>query len=281
MKYMSFVRPDGSATWGRVIGDTVLDLGTLAPSLREAMAEGKLSTAASANGSTPSFALSEVRFLPVIPNPDKIICVGLNYRSHIIETGRELPTKPAIFTRFSNTQIGHMQDIVRPEVSEKLDFEGELAIIVSAPAYKVSREDAFKVIGGFACYNDGSVRDWQRHTHQFTPGKNFPNTGALGPWMVTADEFKGLDGGHLLTRLNGEEVQRATLDDMMFDVPYLIEYCSTFTKLEPGDVIITGTTGGVGAFRKPPLWLKPGDVVEVEIEGIGVLRNGVADEVSA
>jgi 2-keto-4-pentenoate hydratase/2-oxohepta-3-ene-1,7-dioic acid hydratase in catechol pathway len=275
MKYLSFVRPDGTPAWGALSGDSVLDLSYLAPSLRLAMKADVLG--GNSDGAT-RYALEEITFLPLIPDPEKIICVGLNYRSHIMETGRELPTKPAIFTRFANTQIGHLQPIVRPAISEKLDYEGELAIIISKSCHKVAAADAFSVIGGFSCYNDGSVRDWQRHTHQFTPGKNFLNTGAFGPWMVTPDDFKGLSGGHLLTRLNGTEVQRAVLDDMMFDAPYLVEYCSTFTRLEPGDVIITGTTGGVGAFRQPPLWMKPGDVVEVEIEGIGILKNTVADE---
>jgi 2-keto-4-pentenoate hydratase/2-oxohepta-3-ene-1,7-dioic acid hydratase in catechol pathway len=185
---------------------------------------------------------------------------------------------PTIFARFPNTQTGHLSNIVRPRVSTNLDFEGELALIVGKPGRYIPREQAFDHIAGYACYNDGSVRDWQHHTHQFTPGKNFPGTGSFGPWMVTADEFKNIGPRRIMTRLNGETVQQATLGEMIFDIPTLVEYCSSFNPLAPGDVIVTGTPGGVGVKRTPPLWMKPGDTVEVEIDGIGVLRNGIADE---
>jgi 2-keto-4-pentenoate hydratase/2-oxohepta-3-ene-1,7-dioic acid hydratase in catechol pathway len=185
---------------------------------------------------------------------------------------------PTIFTRWSNTQVGHLQPLIRPAASETLDFEGEMAVVIGRRCRHVKRGDAMSVVAGFSCYNDGSVREWQRHTSQFTPGKNFPATGGFGPWIVTPDEAGDISKATLLTRVNGAEMQRATIDDLVFDVPALIEYCSSFTILEPGDVIITGTTGGVGAYRTPPLWLKPGDTVEVEVSGIGVLRNPVAQE---
>lgn len=182
------------------------------------------------------------------------------------------------FTRFADSQTAHNGPIVRPIASEKLDFEGELAVVIGRPARHVKAVDAFDYVAGCSCYNDGSVRDWQKHTIQFTPGKNFPSTGGFGPWLVTADELADPSALSLTTRLNGEVVQQATTDDLIFDIPTLIQYCSTFTELRPGDVIITGTTGGVGAFRQPPLWMKPGDVVEVEISRIGVLKNTIVDE---
>ncbi len=272
---MSFERPDGTASWGIVDGDHVVDCSDVASTLRTALAAG---TVPSTPPDGERFPLSAVTFLPPIPDPEKIICIGLNYLTHIQEGGRDVPKKPMIFTRWANTQIGHGQKLVRPSLSETLDFEGEMAVVIGKPGRYVSRADAFGHIAGYACYNDGSVRDFQRHTHQFTPGKNFPGTGAFGPWIVTPDEAGDTTKWSLVTRVNGEEMQRATLDDLVFDVPALIEYCSGFTHLEPGDVIVTGTTGGVGAYRTPPLWLKPGDEVEVEVTGVGVLRNGVQQE---
>ncbi len=274
MRLMSFQLADGRTSWGVVDGEDVIDCGTLAPDLRAALAAGPIAAPAGA----PRHALSAVTFLPPIGNPDKIICIGLNYLTHILEGGRDVPTKPTIFTRWANTQVGHMQPLIRPTVSETLDFEGEMAVVIGKQCRHVKRADAMSVIAGYSCYNDGSVREWQRHTSQFTPGKNFPGTGGFGPWIVTPDELGDISKSALTTRVNGAEMQRATIDDLVFDVPALIEYCSAFTTLEPGDVIITGTTGGVGAYRQPPLWLKPGDVVEVEVTGIGVLRNSVVAE---
>ena len=275
MRLMSFTRPDGLASWGMVDDDDVVDCRDVAPTLRAALSAGQVPVRPP---DAERFPLFEVRFLPPIPDPEKIICVGLNYLTHIQEGGRDVPKKPTIFTRWANTQVGHEGDLVRPRQSETLDFEGEMAVVIGKRARHVARGDALGVVAGYSCYNDGSVREWQRHTSQFTPGKNFPGTGGFGPWIVTPDEAGDITKASLTTRVNGDEVQRATLDDLVFDVPALIEYCSEFTLLEPGDVIITGTTGGVGAYRKPPLWLKPGDTVEVEVSGVGVLRNGVVQE---
>jgi 2-keto-4-pentenoate hydratase/2-oxohepta-3-ene-1,7-dioic acid hydratase in catechol pathway len=222
--------------------------------------------------------LASIIWLPVIPNPDKILCIGLNYETHRVETGRSEVENPTVFGRFANSQTGHLANIIRPRVSKDLDFEGELAVIIGRPGRHIARKDAVDHIAGYACYNEGSVRDFQRHTHQFTPGKNFPETGAFGPWMVTPEEAGDLAPLRLQTRLNGEVVQEATISQMIFDIPRQIEYCSSFTRLEPGDVIVTGTPGGVGSRRTPPLWMKPGDIVEVEIDRIGLLRNGIADE---
>ncbi len=272
MKLMSYTGGAGPA-WGYVDGDAVVDCTAQAPSLRHALSAG-LTPAPGG----PRHALADITYLPPIPDPGKIICIGLNYLTHIKEGGRDVPKFPTIFTRWANTQVGHLQPMIRPKQSETLDFEAEMALIVGRRARHVSRADAMAHIAGYSCYNDGSVREWQRHTSQFTPGKNFPGTGAFGPWIVTPDEAGDLARATLLCRVNGVETQRATLDDLVFDVPHLIEYCSAFTILEPGDVIITGTTGGVGAYRTPPLWLKPGDIVEVELEGVGTLRNPVIAE---
>jgi 2-keto-4-pentenoate hydratase/2-oxohepta-3-ene-1,7-dioic acid hydratase in catechol pathway len=277
MKLMSFRYRNGSTGWGMVEGEEVIDLTAFAPDLKSFLAldtEIELHAAATQR----RHALQDIAFLPPIAKPDKIICVGLNYLSHILEGGRPTPTQPTIFTRFANSQVGHLQPIVRPHVSERLDFEGELAVVIGKACRHVPRAEGASMIAGYSCYNDGSVRDWQRHTTQFAPGKNFPATGAFGPWLVTPDEFGDPAKATLETRLNGDVMQSATVDDLVFDVPMLIEYCSTFTNLEPGDIIITGTTGGVGAYREPPVWMKPGDVVEVEISGIGVLRNPIVQE---
>ncbi len=281
MKLASF-RVQDRATWGVVEGRKVLDVGAALvasyPDLKACLAQAGLEKVRSASPSAHGYELNEVAWLPVIPNPSKIFCVGLNYEMHRKETGRSVVEHPTIFARFANTQTGHLTNIVRPRVSTNLDFEGELAVIIGKPGRYISRGTAFGYVAGFACYNDGSVRDWQHHTHQFTPGKNFPGTGSFGPWMVTPDEFTDHGTRRIMTRLNGETVQQATLGEMIFDIPALIEYCSSFNPLVPGDVIVSGTPGGVGVKRTPPLWMKPGDVVEVEIDGIGVLRNGIADE---
>ena len=283
MKLISFTQGRRSS-FGIISDGGVHDLGPLSAqfgsSIKELLRRGLLANLDAIDLSAlPRLPLEEILFEPVIPNPDKILCIGVNYASHLKETGREAPTHPMVFTRFADSQIGHRSAIVRPAVSMKLDFEGELAVIIGRPAYRVAAADALDVVAGYSCYNDGSVRDWQRHTLQFTPGKNFPKTGGFGPWLVTADEIPNPSALHLTTRLNGQIMQDAPISDMVFGVEQLIEYCSTFTPLAAGDVIVTGTTGGVGAFRQPPVWMKPGDVVEVEISGIGILRNDIADEI--
>jgi len=282
MKLASF-EYRGTASFGVVEGEHVVDLapiaGEVGGSLKAALANGSLPAIGKwAAGQAARIALSDVTLLPVVPDPEKILCVGINYLSHVKETGREIPVHPMIFTRWADSQVAHGGPIVRPLASEKLDFEGELAVVIGKTARHVRREDSASYIAGYSCYNDGSVRDWQKHTIQFIPGKNFPSTGGFGPWLVTADEVGDPSALTLTTRLNGAVVQKAKTDDLIFDVGRLIEYCSTFTELHAGDVIITGTTGGVGAFRTPPLWMKAGDVVEVEISRIGTLRNIVVDE---
>lgn len=282
MKLASFI-VQGRSTYGIVEGDQIIDLESAKPTfgtdLKQAIANnrlGELTSVILAN--LPRIPLAEVTFLPVIPNPGKVLCIGINYATHVRETGREMPTYPMIFTRFADSQTAHLQPIVRPKASHKLDFEGELAVVIGKTARHVKQADALDYVAGYACYNDGSVRDWQKHTIQFVPGKNFPNTGGFGPWLVTRDEIGDPQDLELTTRLNGEVMQHTSTSDMIFDVRKLIEYCSTFTELAPGDVIVSGTTGGVGAFREPPVWMKPGDEVEIEISRIGILRNSIADE---
>ncbi|MBJ6135404.1 fumarylacetoacetate hydrolase family protein [Ochrobactrum sp. Q0168] len=278
---LSTVRIAGRTTWGVVEEAGFRDVGAALAGryadLKAAISAG-LAGVAEAAASTVIIPVAELEWLPVIPNPDKILCVGLNYETHRLETGRSEVENPTIFARYANSQIGHLAPIVRPKVSTDLDYEGELAVIIGKAGRYISRADAMSHVAGYAIYNDGSIRDFQRHTHQFTPGKNFPDTGAFGPWMMTPDELGPLSNLRIQTRLNGEVVQDTTFDHMIFDIARQIEYCSTFTRLEAGDVIASGTPGGVGAKRNPPLWMKPGDVVEVEIDKLGILRNPIVDE---
>lgn len=279
MKLCSF-RAASRASYGLVLDTGILDLGKRfeAPTLRAFIAADGIGQAGALADETPDHALDAVAFDPVIPNPDKIICVGLNYHDHVQETGREVTPNPVLFARYAGSQIGHEQPLIKPLESDKFDYEGELAVIIGQECRRVPEEQALSVVAGYACYNDGSIRDWQRHTHQFMPGKTFAGTGGFGPWMVTADAIPDPAGLHLVTRLNGEIVQDTTTDLMIASVQRLIAYCSTILPLLPGDVIVSGTPGGVGAKRNPPLWMKDGDICEVEISGIGVLRNPVCAE---
>jgi 2-keto-4-pentenoate hydratase/2-oxohepta-3-ene-1,7-dioic acid hydratase in catechol pathway len=280
MKLISF-RTGEHTSYGALVDGKVADFGMIAgsqtPDLRAAIAQGRLADLS--ERARPEAPLSSVELLPALPNPGKVFCVGHNYEAHRQETGRERVGHPSIFTRFADTLIAHGAPIIRPRVSTQLDFEGELAVVIGKGGRAISEADAMDHVAGFACANDASVRDWQRHTTQFTPGKNFPGTAPLGPWLVTPEEIADLDAVNLTTRLNGQTVQQATLTDMIFPIPVIIAYLSAFTLLSPGDLILTGTPGGVGARREPPLWMKPGDIVEVEISGIGHLVNPIADEV--
>lgn len=221
---------------------------------------------------------SEIEFLPPVVKPDKILCVGVNYRPHIEEMGRQVPEHPVVFVRFPGSLVGHDRPIMRPSASEQFDFEGELAVVIGRRARHISRQHALEYVAGYTCFMDGSVRDWQRHTMQFTPGKNFDRSGAIGPAIVTTDEISDPAALQLTTRVNGEVMQQGKLAELVFDIPFLIEYCSTFAELLPGDIIATGTPGGVGAARTPPVWLKHGDTVEVDIPDVGVLKSRVWDE---
>lgn len=282
MKLLSFSR-NGRPSYGAVSGRGIVDLGarfsrrwsSLSAALRDDALD-ELGNAAAGLG--PDFPAGEVRFLPPILDPGRILCIGLNYRSHIEETGRKMPAYPTIFVRFPDSHVGHRESMIRPSASEEFDFEGELAFIVGRGGRHVPAARALDRIAGYSCYNDGSVRDFQRHTTQFTPGKNFWHSGAFGPWMVTADEIPDPAALRLETRLNGRVMQRAPTSDLLFDIPCLVEYLSRVFPLRPGDVVSTGTTGGVGKARNPPVFLKGGDRIEVEISGVGVLSNPIEDE---
>jgi 2-keto-4-pentenoate hydratase/2-oxohepta-3-ene-1,7-dioic acid hydratase in catechol pathway len=284
MKLVSY-RHAGADRYGAVIGERIADLsgtfGARWPSLKAVLREDGVSELAKAVvAAAPSLNLAEVELLPPIGEPDKIICVGLNYRTHVEEGGRDTPAYPMLFARYPDSLVGHGQKMVRPKVSRNYDFEGELAVIIGRLAHHVPRERAFDYIAGYSCFNDGSVRDYQRHTSQFLPGKTFWRSGAFGPWMVTKDEIADITASTLSTRLNGEVMQHAPVSDLLFDIPHLIAFVSSIAPLRAGDVIVTGTTGGVGAARKPPVWMKPGDKIEVEISQVGTLTNDIVDETS-
>jgi 2-keto-4-pentenoate hydratase/2-oxohepta-3-ene-1,7-dioic acid hydratase in catechol pathway len=280
MKLASYIA-DGKEAFGAVAGEGVITLnerlGGRYASLRHALAENALAEMRKAvEAAKPDHRLADVQFLPPIPNPEKILCAGINYRSHAAETGRDLPKQPSMFIRLANTLTGHDGELIRPLVSQSFDFEGELAVVIGRPGRHVPMERALDHVAGYTCFVDGSVRDYQKFS--VTSGKNFPGTGPLGPWIVTADEIADPKRLMLVTRLNGQEVQKSSTDLLIYSVPQIIAFCSDFTPLVAGDIIATGTPEGVGHRRNPPLWMKPGDVLEVEISGIGTLRNRVVDE---
>lgn len=279
MKVASFV-VDGRHTFGVLRDDRLLEASdafrTRYPNLRAVLDASALTDLASDNGGH-AHALGDVEFLPTITNPDKVICVGVNYRPHVEEMGREIPKRPVIFVRFPGSQVGHGQPIIKDAVIENYDFEGELAVIIGRAARHVRRDDALNYVAGYTCFMDGTARDWQKHSTQFTQGKNFHHSGSMGPYLVSRDEVGDVTTLGLQTRVNGTVMQDGRLGDLIFDIPYMIEYLSTFTELLPGDVIATGTPGGVGAGRIPPVWLQNGDEVVVEIDGLGCLGNTVSD----
>jgi len=223
--------------------------------------------------------LAQVSLLPPLSSPGKIICVGLNYVDHSIESGFTVPDYPTVFTRFASSLIGAGEAIVRPCVSSQLDFEGEMVAVIGVSGRHIKEQNALAHVLGYSIFNDASVRDYQKKSPQWTIGKNFDGTGAFGPWLVTADELPpGGKGLHIQTRLNGIVVQDASTNEMVFSVARLISIISEAITLSPGDMIVTGTPAGVGMARNPPLFMKQGDVCEVEIEGIGILRNSVENE---
>ena len=278
MKLLSFIA-DGKECFGALSGDGVVTLNDKIgqPTLRAALAAGAMAAMRkAATDAKPDFKLSDIKFLPVIPRPEKILCAGINYRSHAAETGRELPKQPSMFIRFADTLVGHDGALIRPSVSDNFDFEGELAVVIGKAGRHIAAERALDHVAGYTCFVDGSVRDFQKFS--VTSGKNFSSTGPLGPWLVTTDEIPDPSRLTLMTRLNGNEVQHSTTDLLIYSIPHIIAFCSDFTALSAGDVIATGTPEGVGHHRKPPLWMKPGDTLEVEITAIGVLRAHVVDE---
>jgi 2-keto-4-pentenoate hydratase/2-oxohepta-3-ene-1,7-dioic acid hydratase in catechol pathway len=278
MRLASFIHR-GRAAFGVVRNEGAVDLSGEVATLREALAawglEGLRRRAADDARAIP---LSEIEWLQPITNPDKIVCVGLNYHEHAREAKMAVPDKPSLFVRFAASQVGHLAPVVRPRASEQFDYEAELAVVIGKRARHVSEAEAYDYVAGYACFAENSVRDWQMHSRQATPGKNFDRSGAFGPWIVTPDEAGPVDKMDVIGRLNGREMQRDSAAHMIFSVPQQIAYISTFTTLLPGDVIVTGTPAGVGFTRNPPVWLTPGDRFEVEISGVGVLSNTVMDE---
>ena len=279
MKFLSYSF-QGQASWGLATDTGVVSLSSADyPTLRSALEAGMLEKlGAAAQGRPDACSLAQITYLPVITDPGKIICIGHNYEEHRVETERDKTENPTVFLRVADSQTGHLQPLLMPPESDHFDYEGEIAVVIGKGGRRIARDQAWEHVAGYSAYNDGSVRDWQRHTTQFTPGKNFVGTGAFGPVLVTRGEIADGEELNLTTRLNGQVMQHATTAMMIFPIPRLIEYVSTFTTLAPGDVIVSGTPGGVGARRKPPVWMKEGDLVEIEVSKIGVLRNRVEKE---
>lgn len=279
MKLASFIK-DGKPTYGGLHNDQLVDLGPefggRFPDLKALIGGGGLTGLSTSIGTGKDWMPLEVAdFLPVIPNPGKIFCIGVNYADHQKEMGRgsDQPRHPTIFLRFNDTLVAHGQAAWVPRISSAVDYECELAVVIGKGGRHINATEAMDHVAGYTCFNDISIRDWQRHTTQFTAGKNFPRTGALGPWMVTKDEIPDPHALAIKTRLNGKVLQDGNTSQLIFRIPELIAYISSFTPIAPGDLIATGTPSGVGFARKPPIFMKAGDVVEVDIEGIGVLRS--------
>jgi 2-keto-4-pentenoate hydratase/2-oxohepta-3-ene-1,7-dioic acid hydratase in catechol pathway len=285
MRIVSF-ELGGAARLGIVAGDAVVDLAVAAPELPQELgallARGGLAAAGAAAKSAPATArrpLKDLRLLPPVGSPPKIVCLGLNYVDHAAEGGHAKPSYPSLFLRCVTSLVGHGSPILRPRCSTSLDYEAELVAVVGRRARHVPREKALDVIAGYSCFNDGSVRDYQRKTNQWTIGKNFDATGGFGPWFVTADELPpGANGLAIRSKLNGQVMQDANTRDMIFPVDETVQLLTECMTLEPGDLLVMGTPAGVGYARKPPVWMKAGDTIEIEIEKIGTLSNPIADE---
>lgn len=279
MKFSSFIH-QGQPTYGlaneAAVRPVASEFADRFPDLRSAIAADALGEAA--ENVSGELDPGEIQFAPVIPNPGKIIGIGMNYLAHTAELQRKPPKAPSLFVRFPDSIVAHGQSVVRPSVSEQFDYEGELAVIIGRTARHVAAADAFDHVAGYSCFLDGSVRDYQYRTSQFTAGKNFYRSGSFGPWLVTADAIGDPELLRLTTRVSGEVMQDDNTSELCFGIATLIEFLSAIFPLEPGDVIATGTPSGVGAAREPARWLVPGDTVEVEIESIGTLRNDVVAE---
>jgi 2-keto-4-pentenoate hydratase/2-oxohepta-3-ene-1,7-dioic acid hydratase in catechol pathway len=277
----------GSSRLGSRIGEDVVDLTALGypATLDELLRQGPEAMAAAhgaASRAAKRLAVTSLRYLPPVANPSKAIAVGLNYVDHAAESPYKDPPKhPILFNRFRSSWVAHGEPLVRPHVSEAFDYEGELVVVIGKAGRYINKVQALAHVAGYSIFNEGSIRDYQLRTTQWMIGKNFDSTGSFGPEFVTADELPpGAAGLQLRTRLNGETLQNASTKDMIFDVATLIVACSEAMALQPGDIVISGTPAGVGFARKPPILMKAADVCEVEIEGIGVLRNGIVDEPS-
>jgi 2-keto-4-pentenoate hydratase/2-oxohepta-3-ene-1,7-dioic acid hydratase in catechol pathway len=284
MRFIAFLNDQGQPALGARIGDELVDLTALGfpATLDELLRRGDAGLLAArdlAARATRRVPLAGLRYLPPIQNPSKAFAIGLNYKDHAAESNFEPPRFPVIFQRFVSSWVAHEQPLVRPRVSTQFDYEAEFVAVIGKAGRYISKEDALDHVAGYSIFNDGSVRDYQLRTNQWMMGKNFDASGSFGPEFVTADELPaGASGLQLQCRLNGETLQNANTRDMIFDVATLVSVCSEAMALQPGDIIITGTPAGVGLARKPQVWMKPGDVCEVEVEGLGILRNRIVDE---
>ena len=282
MKLISFQHKDAES-YGVVNGRGIVDckrrLGSEFPDLCSVLRKGAPDRLREFISQPADHKETEVEILPPILAPHNVFGIGGNYKGHLKEAGVPVPKYPILFNRYCGSHVGSGQTLLRPPESIQFDFEGELAVVIGTSGRRIPVERALDHVAGYANYNDGTIRDWQFHTDQHTAGKSFARSGGFGPWLVTTDEIPDPSALTLVTRLNGQQMQHAPTSDLVFGVPELIAYLSVITTLEPGDVIITGTPTGVGIFRKPPVWLKPGDILDVEISGLGILRCPVADEI--
>ena len=282
MKLVSYLN-SGRVSFGAVVDGGIVDVVNACAgrysAIREILEPDQMAeVSALIKGRKADVSLEDATLLPVIPDPGKVWCCGLNYHEHVQETQREVTEQPTFFLRVADSQVAHGQPIVRPKISTQLDYEGEIAVVIGRGGRHIPEADAAAHVAGYTCYNDATIRDWQRHTSQWGPGKNFWRTGGFGPWLVTADEIPFGTVMSLTTRLNGQVMQHATTEMLIHSIARQIAYVSTIAPLSPGDVIVTGTPGGVGARRQPPVWMRAGDVVEIEVGHVGILRNVIADE---
>lgn len=284
MRFVSF-RHGAQPSWGILLEDGVLDVGGLYPTLRDFIASADFARRDQLlSRKWPKLTLQDIQYLPTIPNPEKIVCVVRNYLDHhqeAVSAGLQvtLAEFPPIFLRYARSQVGHGEPLIRPRVSVQLDWEGELAVIIGKKGRHIAEADAMGHVAGYSVYNDASIREYQFHAKQIAAGKNFDGTGGFGPCLVSTDEVPDPENLELETRLNGEVMQSSSTRQMIFKIPRLISYASQIFELVPGDVIVTGTPSGVGWSRKPPVFMKHGDLVEVEIERVGLLRNPIVNEV--
>lgn len=282
MKLVSYIA-NGKPSYGAVKNDRIVDLASRLPQkdmLSFITADAQKDAARVVAGEPGDADYATAKLLPVVPNPGKIICIGINYEDHRVEAGRDKTKEPMVFARFPESLTAHREPIKRAaRVSTDLDYEAELLVVMGKHAPRFTpRADALKHVFGYSCFNEACHRDYQWHTTQLTPGKNFQDTGSSGPWLVTADEIPDPQQLHIQMRLNGKVMQDARTEQMVWPIDYLIEYITRWIPLNPGDLLVSGTPGGVGVKRKPPVFMKPGDVAEVEIDKIGVLVNRIEDD---